>query len=422
MIFRLRSKILLAFSFVILSGMILMVSIINFSTRSGYESFARQNDIDLGLSLAGPLADYYAFTGNWVGVESILQFPQASGMGLMRGMNRNNRNNDNDRNRMMAPMIVLADKNGSIIFQSGDSPVPTIQKIPQNKLDTGIPIYSSQKIIAYIFTGSMLQPGLNANEQAFLNKTTIIIISVSLFILLVSFVFSYFFSWRLTKPVGNLTDAVSEIQSGKFDRRVSVTGNDELSELSKSFNQMAESLENNDKWRKQIIADSAHELRTPVSLIQGNLEMILDGVYQPDKEHLQNIYDETLVLSRLIRELQQLSSAESGSLTLNIEELDLNSLIENVLNIFRAGEVKDKIKLVNSIDSSLPPVKGDYQKLKQVFSNVLANAFRHTPVGGKVEIHAEVSDSSVLVVIEDTGPGIKEDELEKIFERFYRTD
>lgn len=415
--FRLRSKILLAFSLIILSGTVLMVTFISFSTRSGYETFARQNDIVQADNFRILLTEYYRMNKSWEGVESLLLLPMQRA-GQMRGMM--NRNNPNPRN--MFPLILLADSRGGVVVDSSPDFRGRERQLRREDLERGLEITVDNRLAGYIFVGSMLVSGLSESEKKYLNRTMMIIVLVSLFILAVSFVFSLYFAGKLAKPVSALTSASGRIQEGDFTMRVPVEGRDELSRLSFSFNQMTESLEKNDLWRKQIIADSAHELRTPVSLIQGNLEMILDGVYNPDREHLQNIYDETLVLARLIGELQELSSAESGSMKLNTEELDLNILIENVLGIFRAGEVKDKIKLINSITASLPPVSGDYQKLKQVFANVLANAFRHTPEGGKIEICAEEHNSAITVSIHDSGPGIPEADLEKIFERFYRTD
>lgn len=412
--FRLRSKILLAFSIVILTGTALMVGFINMTTRSGYEKFIQQKDVDFAENISGLLRDYYLIGNSWIGVERVLDAPSPRGS-QMKGMN-------NTRMNLMMTRLVLADHTGRILINTTSGPELDRDYFRGEHLGSGMKILVENKVVGYVFAGTMIHNRLSENEEFFINKTTIIIISVSLFTLLVSMIFSWFFAGRLARPVSALNSAVSSVQKGDYSERVPVRGSDELARLSESFNSMALSLENNDRWRKQIIADSAHELRTPVSLIQGNLEMILDGVYEADREHIQNIYDETLVLSRLIKELQELSSAESGSMSLTMEELDLNNLIENVMSIFRAGVFKEKISLNSSVDGDLPSIPGDYQKLKQVFANVLANAFRHTPEGGSIDISGEISHGNVLIEIRDTGCGIDREDLEKVFERFYRTD
>lgn len=418
--FRLRSRIMLSFSLIIIAGTILMVSFINITTRTGYRSFAEQNDVDIAESIRIPLEEYYRGTGSWDGVETILLFP-LSRTSQMRGMMGRNPG-QGARPGGMLPHIILTDGSGQVILNTDPQISQDKERYSRDELEKAGKIVVNNRTVGYLLVGTMIHRGLTENEQIFLNKTMVVILAVSLLILSASIIASWLIASRLSGPVSRMAGAAQQVRKGDLSTRVAVTGRDELSELADSFNEMVLSLEKNDQWRKRIIADSAHELRTPVSLIQGNLEMILDGLYKADEERLRGIYDETLVLTRLIEELQQLSSAESGTMNLNIEEIDPLALLDNVLNVFTAGAEKSRIELRNRMEGRLPSFQGDYQKLKQVFANMLANAFRHTPEGGFIEIRSRIEGNHLILEIEDSGPGIPPEDLEKIFERFYRTD
>ena len=197
-----------------------------------------------------------------------------------------------------------------------------------------------------------------------------------------------------------------------------------MGDLAKGFNLMAESLQKAENWKRQIIADSAHELRTPVSLIQGHLEMMLEGVYTIDKKGIKTIFDETVLLTSLISELQELSSAEAGQTTLVMEKLALEEIIESAKNTFKASLEEKKIKFRINIESTLPEVLADRQKLYQVLLNIISNSLKFTPDRGLINISAWSGKASgnVSVAIEDSGPGIPPEERLKIFDRFYRID
>ena len=150
--------------------------------------------------------------------------------------------------------------------------------------------------------------------------------------------------------------------------------------------------------------------------------MILDGVYKADSENLQSIYDETLILSGLIMELQELSSAEAGTMSLNLENIELKELTDNIIENFRKGNSRREISLESAIEGELPPISGDRQKLKQVLNNILSNAYRFSPENGKIVLDGLSDNNFITLSIKDDGPGIEKDDLNKIFERFYRID
>lgn len=424
--FKLRSKIVLSFSGIIIISTVLMILFINNSTRSGYEKFAKQNDLDFCLQLVPYFQDFYSSYGSWDNLDLGINIPGITGFHRgnrqMRRSPRMEPPGSNPPPPGMFPPVVLTDNNGLVLLDSQRRPGEKLRRIEKSNLDIGVPVMHQNNVVGLLFAGSMIGEKLSRQELIFLNRIRTAIILISVFILLFAIVFAFFFSWRLTKPIVALSNSAIKIRDGNYLSRVKVNGNDELADLGRSFNQMALALDESDKWRKQIIADSAHELRTPVSLIQGNLEMILDGVYKADDSRIQNIYDETLVLSRLISELQELSSAEAGNMKLKIEDIDPLSFIDNILEIFKVGEKQQKITLKNSLSPDLPTFKGDSRKLKQVFSNVLANAFRHTPENGEIEVLGSIKGDSIVFKIKDSGSGIKEEDLDKIFERFYRID
>lgn len=409
----LRRKMLIIFSVIIILSTVLMVTFINITTRSGYERFSKEKDLEFSKLIASQLEEYYRENKSWDGVESLMHISFRNSHMLRRGR---------DRMNPMFPPLVITDSNGRILLNTRRGRDINIKSVEKKWLKKGIPIIYKNEAVAFVFAGSMLGQKLTRDEVLFLSRIKIIVILVSIFILIVSIVVVYIFSGKLTKPIVSLNSSVKEIRDGNYLSRVEPLGDDELAQLGLSFNQMAESLSDAERWRKQIIADSAHELRTPVSLIQGNLEMILDGVYKADDLKIKSIYDETLVLSRLITELQELSSAESGQMILELELIEPRAFIETVLDIFRVKEKQNRNKIINYIKPDLPKIKADPRKLKQVLSNVLANALRHTPEGGEIGIRATTEGDSVVFKITDSGNGIKEDDLDRIFDRFYRID
>ena len=226
---------------------------------------------------------------------------------------------------------------------------------------------------------------------------------------------------RAAAPVGDLIEASGRLESGDFSTRVPERGPREVRTLARAFNAMSARLEETEQQRRSALADVSHELRTPLTVIQGNLEALLDGVYPADAEHLQPILDETRVLERLIDDLRTLTLVEAGSLVLHREPTDLGALLNEVAASYRSQADQAGIALTVTVAHDLPSLDVDPARIREVVSNLLTNALRHTPRDGRVELSAQLAGDRVEVTVHDTGSGIPPDQLDRIFDRFYRS-
>ncbi len=232
------------------------------------------------------------------------------------------------------------------------------------------------------------------------------------------------FSRLITNPVNHLKTSVQRIRDGDLSERIDLETGDEIGELGGAFNSMAEKLENNERGRRQLLADVVHELRTPLSIIQGNLEAWQDGVVLPTPEAIAPVHDEAVLLSRLITDLRDLSLAESGQLSLTREEVDFTALAESVIGQYLERTASQGIAISFEHPSNpLPRTNVDPVRIRQVLRNLLDNAVRHTPPGGTIKLRA-VQDSGEFIKVEvsDTGSGITPEDLPHVFEHFFKVD
>lgn len=226
---------------------------------------------------------------------------------------------------------------------------------------------------------------------------------------------------RLAAPVGDLIEASGRIEAGDFSARVPETGPREVRSLARAFNAMSARLEEVEQQRRSALADVSHELRTPLTVIQGNLEALLDGVYPADAAHIEPILAETRILERLIDDLRTLTLAEAGSLVLYREPTDLAALLNEVAASYRGQAKQGAVDLTVKAAGDLPLLDIDSARIREVISNLLTNALRHTPRGGFVELSAELAEGQAAVTVRDTGSGIPPDQLDRIFDRFHRS-
>ena len=229
-------------------------------------------------------------------------------------------------------------------------------------------------------------------------------------------------SRQMLASISNLAAAARGLGSGDLASRADVKGNDEIAELGRTFNSMADALEESERQRRAMVSDVAHELRTPLSNIQGHIEALQDGLLEPDAATLGTVHQQALHLNRLVEDLRLLADTEARELRLEIEATDLGEIAERVATSFRPRAEAESVQLETEIAETLPVLYVDRVRMEQVLTNLVENAVRHTPSGGSVTVTASRMGDLVRVEVADTGVGIPPDALPHVFDRLYRAD
>jgi two-component system, OmpR family, sensor histidine kinase BaeS len=223
---------------------------------------------------------------------------------------------------------------------------------------------------------------------------------------------------RTWTPVGDLIDATRRLGEGDLEARMRTPNAGPFAPISRSFNKMAERLGEEDQRRRRFLADISHELRTPMTVIRGEVEAIIDGLH--GKEELAIVIDEIEIVDRLLEDLRLLSMAEAGTLRLETEPTDLTGLIETVVSSFSQVATRHAVEVSVHTEARMPEVEVDPHRIQQVMTNLVANALREMPSGGRLEIGVSANEDSAVVEVGDTGPGIREADIERVFDRFVK--
>jgi signal transduction histidine kinase len=422
----LRWKLGGALLLVVLISVGIMAYLTNQNTTNQFQQYIQSGSMAYTQRLVNNLEQYYAREQGWVGVQEI----------LIASL------------RMNSDRLVLADNSGKIVADTAN------QLIGKPSASLGISDGTTLKVsgqpvgtlyLALTTTGagkgymggkgmmggstSTTLTSIQTTEGDFLSRINNYIWIAGIIAIVVALLLGIFLTRQITRPLRALNTGAKHISEGDLSYRVKVHSRDEIGALADSFNNMAVKLDNSEQSRRRLVSDVAHELRTPLTIIQGTVDGIADGVFQPDKTHLDSIREQTVLLTHLVNDLRDLSLAESGQLKLERLSTNLVDLIQRKLSQFEVNSRQKNIRLTLESEAEIPPINIDAKRIEQVIANLLSNAIRHTPEGGKIIVtlktlraNSGTKKDSLLVSVSDTGEGISPEHLPHLFERFYRVE
>lgn len=440
---RLAVRLMGAFAAVVLVGVVVVTVIANRATAQEFEHFMFQGQMVAVQDMEAALADYYARNGSWAGIQ---QFLAGSSQGMMGGMG------------MMGQTSGMMGMMGSSRLQVVDADTRQVvadtarsnlgRQVTQSEWASGLPIQVNGQTVGALLVEGLVGGQTDSLQTDFLARVNRAVFLAALAAGIVALVLGGLLVRQITAPLGELAGAASRIAGGNLDTRVEITNTDELGRVGAAFNQMAASLDRQEELRRNLMADIAHELRTPISVIQGQVEALQDGIFPVTEESLEPIYNNSLLLNRLVEDLRTLAHAEAGQLDLSRQPVNLADIVTDLFDDLRSQADARDVTLTADVPANLPPADADPQRLRQVLLNLLSNGIRHTPAGGTVSIQCTVCSEQftvnsnqwqgdeqlttdhwslitghcLLITVRDSGPGIPPEDLPHIFDRFYRGD
>ncbi len=411
----LRTKLSVSYILVALICILLLSVSSNYFLDKYFQAYVKQNQEQKSEEIVQSLIQLYQANGKWddgylegVGVSALQK-------GLITKIK------DQDGKILWDANIHNQGKCLTIIEEMAQNMKRYHPNLDGSYEEKAYPVLSDDVIIGQVEIGYYTPYHLNESDVEFLFTLNKVHIVVGVFSLFFALLIGGLMARRLSTPISRVTDAAQMISQGYYDDRVEEeSSTTEIGQLTEAINNLAQSLENQELLRKRLSADVAHELRTPLATLQSHMEAMIEGIWEADKPRLESCHEEIMRIGRMIGGLEKLAKYESENLTLDRQRFDIKELISRILsnfeNSFNAKDIEVDVRAEESM------ILADKDKISQVIVNLLANALKYTPRGGKIEIEVNDSTDNVVISIQDNGIGISKEDMPFIFERFYRAD
>ncbi len=414
------TRLTLSFLAIIILTMLLFMVVTNRVVYNRFADLVVRSGNNFSHRVVPILEQYYQANGSWKGVENLVFDAPGNREG---GFGRFRQENGN----MMMPGLMITAQDERFLLINGDeiifdtNPDGIAINKPENLAKFGSPVIVNGEQVGTFLVASTM--GILSESQniyiARVNRTLIWVGSIAVLMVLVVALWQ---SRSIVQPLQEMADAARQLARGNYQQRVAVERNDELGDMANAFNQMASDLSQQSELRRQMMADVAHELRTPLSVLRIDLESMEDGLMEASAENVRALQSEVSYLSNLVDDLRMLSLADAGDLKIEKTPLELNSLVREMVERQQNAARERKIILKASYSEKEIFVMGDPLRLSQVLVNLLSNAIQHTQQTQEISTKVEIDKQTAIVSVTNYGTSIPQEDLERIFERFYRLE
>lgn len=363
------------------------------------------------------LIAYYQENGSW---KNLNEYIEAQQLNLQPRPVVPTPNSNFDGFRDRRKLFGFVDPTGRVLI-SLEPQYPKGAMIPPEKLRRGTPVEINSVHVGTIVTINVV-PGFTPPEVLFLQRSNEALLFATLGALIVAMILGILMARTLIRPIRKLTEAAQNMTKGQLDQNVAIDSQDEIAQLADAFNRMSQEINKVNLLRKQMTADIAHDLRTPITVIAGYIEAMRDEVLKPTPTRLDLIYSEIERMQSLVSDLRMLSEVDSGKFSFNPQVISPETLLNGAAARYQYQASQQKINLIVNAAEGLPKIKIDESRMMQVFGNLMSNSLRYTPAGGQIILSAVYQGGKIDMIIQDNGQGITPQDVEHIFERFYRAD